>query len=275
MLTYLTVLTTDHYPIGAVALWESLQRTCPRYGFAVLLTKLVSEECERALNRVGLSTLRVDHHLVKPDTENSGQGFAHWDNTLSKLLVFDLEQYEKVVYLDSDMMVLRNLDHLFEKPHMTATVADMLTPGHESWVQFCSGLMVIEPKAGLSSEIVERAKMVAARTPDYGDQDLLHEHFADWPSKMELHLDQGYGVFPESVDFYVRKYGYNLNFANPDERTIAAIHFVGTRKPWSWGVSEKAYRLLTYISRGKFNAVSVVLDYLRLLRSAREKMAST
>ncbi len=269
MNTYLTVLTTDDYAVGAVALWMSLRRTNPHHKFIVAITRLVSEECEQALRRCGIETLRIDDHLTIPGGENEQRGFGHWNNTFSKLLVFDLVQYEKIVYLDSDMMVLRNLDGLFDKPHLSASVPDKHIRESESWVQFCSGLMVIEPKAGTSSAILAHADAVAAKTPIYGDQNLLHEHFADWPSHPELHLEQTYGVFLASMDDYVNKYGYNLNVQTPDEKTIAVVHFVGTRKPWSWGAAETAYRYSRHVARGEFAAMRILREYLALIRSAR------
>jgi len=270
MRTYLTVITTDDYAIGAVALWESLQKTHPGYGFVVVLTRPVSEACETAMQSAGLKTLRVDQHLERENGESSA--FAHWNNTFSKLLIFDLVQYEKFVYLDSDMMVLRNLDDLFDKPHMSAMVPDKLIPGRESWVQLCSGLMVIEPQAGLSAAIMRHASTVERKMTSFSDQDLLHEHFPDWPSHPELHLEQTYGVFPDSLDRYVNDFGYNLNLASPDDRTVAVVHFVGSRKPWSWSTPEKAYRFSLHIASGEFAAVRVLREYLRLLRNAREQL---
>jgi glycogenin glucosyltransferase len=238
MKTYLTVLTTDNYAVGALALYESLRKTSPQYGFVVLLTKLVSAECEQNLARARISTVRIDKHLEASATSNQARGHTHWNSTFSKLLMFELVQYEKIVYLDSDMMVLRNLDHLFERPHMSAVVPDMRMPGRESWVQFCSGLMVLEPKAGLASAIMRHAAEVEAKTRNYGDQDLLHEHFPDWPTHPELHLEQTYGVFLGSLDRYLKSYGYDLHLEEPDGKTIAVVHFVGARKPWQWGGGE-------------------------------------
>ncbi|MGC2111991.1 MAG: glycosyltransferase [Candidatus Korobacteraceae bacterium] len=272
MKTYLTVLTTDDYAIGAIALWESLRRTRPQYGFVVLLTRLVSERCEQALIRVGISTVRIDRHLERPTGKNTNRGLGHWDNTFSKLLIFELVQYEKIVYLDSDMMVLRNLDDLFDKPHMSAMVPDMLIPSRSAWVQFCSGLMVIEPKVGLASAIMAHTPAVERKTTTYGDQNLLHEHFTDWPSRPELHLEQTYGVFPRSVDRYVKEFGYNVNLTAPDERTIAVVHFVGSRKPWTWSGAERCFRLSLRLVRGEFVAVRILREYLRLIRSVRARL---
>jgi glycogenin len=268
MKTYLTVMTTDSYAIGAVALWECLRKTQPRYGFVVVLTKNVSEECERSLLRAGLTTLRIDHHLKRAVTTDS-----HWDDTFGKLLMFELTQFEKFVYLDADMLVLRNLDHLFERPHMSAAVPDKLMPGHESWVQLCSALMVIEPQAGLANAIMQHVPAVEARMTSFSDQDLLHEHFPDWPTHPELELNQGYGMFPDSIDRYVKRFGYNLNFATPDERTISVVHFVGSRKPWAWSAAEQKWRVAKYKLTGRPIAARMLHEYLELLRSAQTIIA--
>jgi alpha-N-acetylglucosamine transferase len=271
MKTYLSVITTDDYAVGAVALWESLRATKPQHGLVVVLTKTVSEACEKALRRAGLTTLRLDRQLQRP--QKSESALRHWDNTFGKLLMFELSQYEKIVYLDSDMLVLRNLDHLFERPHMSAAVPDKLMAGHKSWMQLCSALMVIEPQPGLAEAIMQHVPAVEARMTSFSDQDLLHEHFPDWPSHPELELPQGYGMFPESVDSYVKKLGYNLNLAAPDERTIAVVHFVGSRKPWSWSAAERGWRLLSYACTGRRIAAEMLRRYFRLLRSARERLA--
>ncbi len=267
MKTYLTVLTTDAYAIAAVALRECLRKSQPRYGLTVALTKNVSESCERSLQRAGLTTLRIDRQLKRAVATDS-----HWDNTFGKLLMFELLQFEKIVYLDGDMLVLRNLDHLFDRPRLSAAVPDKLIRGHESWVQLCSALMVIEPQAGLADAIMQHVPAVEARMKSFSDQDLLHEHFPDWPSHPELELNQGYGVFPDSIDQYVNNFGYNLNFAAPDERTIAVVHFVGSRKPWAWSPAEQKLRLAKYVITGRPIAARMMREYLDLLRWAQKSL---
>ena len=106
----------------------------------------------------------------------------------------------------------------------------------------------------------------------FSDQDLLHQHFPDWPSHPELELNQGYGVFPDSIDRYVDKFGYNLNVAAPDERTIAAVHFVGSRKPWAWSAAERAWRLTRYGLTGRPIAARMLREYFGVLQAARDAL---
>ena len=47
---------------------------------------------------------------------------AIWEFCLTKLRAFGLTQFKKIVFLDADIMVLKNLDQLFEKPPMTSAL---------------------------------------------------------------------------------------------------------------------------------------------------------
>ena len=134
---------------------------------------------------------------------------------------------------------------------------------------------MIEPKAGLTAAILEHAKDVESRGLVYSDQDVLQECFADWPMHPELHLEQTYGVFVRSLDRYLKVYGYNLNLAAPDDRTIAIVHFVGARKPWTWSIAGRSFRLLMHLCRGESAAANILLNYFGLLRWARAALRSS
>ena len=57
----------------------------------------------------------------------------------TKLHAWQLTEYERVVYIDADTLVLGGLDHLFERPEVSA-VPDVYMSG-----KFNSGLLVIKP----------------------------------------------------------------------------------------------------------------------------------
>ena len=68
-----------------------------------------------------------------------------WENVPSKFEIFNLTQFEKIVYLDADIYVLKNLDHLFAAPHLTAALDGEYFNLWEGWPHFNAGCMVIEP----------------------------------------------------------------------------------------------------------------------------------
>lgn len=93
--------------------------------------------------------------------------------TLTKLHVFRLTQFDKVIYLDADTLVLQPLSHLFETRHPFAACPDQGWPD-----AFNSGFMVLTPNEADFSGLV---KMMGQRGSwDGGDQGLLNDYFRDW-----------------------------------------------------------------------------------------------
>lgn len=60
----------------------------------------------------------------------------NWNKTFDKLKIFDLIEYDKLVYLDCDMMILANLDFLFEYPTFSAAWAGKSVPGDHEFGTF-------------------------------------------------------------------------------------------------------------------------------------------
>jgi glycogenin len=272
MKTYATIITTDDYLRGALTLHKSLVLTKSRYDLLVMLTKNISTTCERALDHTGIKTLRLERDLAMGEggkARNTRSGYHHWNNTLSKLLIFDLVQYEKIVFLDSDMLVLQNLDHLFELPHLSAVAADQLKDGHQHWMQLNSGLMVVQPKSGLAESIMSHYSELEDRKKRFGDQDLIQAHYSDWPKRSELHLDQKYNVIVFSLDTYVNRHGYNVNWKTPDSRTIAAVHFSGPKKPWNLSGGAQLKSVLKESLRFRFVSANLLCQYLLISNSVR------
>ena len=133
--------------------------------------------------------------------------------TFDKVHLFGLSEFSKLVYVDADMLVLTNMDELFDKPNMSAVPAGRLI--HPDWVRINSGLLVIEPAAGLPDAIfasLPKAMEQAAGSgaANLGDQDLLNAYYLHWSESPELQLDQGYNIFQCYLDEHISKHGYRL-----------------------------------------------------------------
>ncbi|CAE6361166.1 unnamed protein product [Rhizoctonia solani] len=86
---------------------------------------------------------------------NTGRGDPTWSSSLTKLHVFGLTNYTRVVYLDSDGIVLNNLDHLFLAPQ-----ARIALP-RAYWLEkekLASHIMVVTPSVSLMSRVREMVK---------------------------------------------------------------------------------------------------------------------
>ena len=156
--SYITVLSTEKYLKGALALAESLKQVKAKYPFTILITCDISKEDEDKIKSHDMQIIKKSN-IKLPETikiKNDKGNFSHWTNTFDKLLLFELTEFEKLVYLDSDMYVRQNIDELFEKKHLSATIDRRYGPSvSKEWTKLTSGLMVIEPKQNVLPNFYE------------------------------------------------------------------------------------------------------------------------
>lgn len=234
MKAYITLLSTMSYLPGVIVLHDSVKRTHTSYPFWVAISSSIPLEVDAKLSDRGMCVVRLPLPVKIPLTfkENSG----HWGNTFDKIHLFGLTNFAKLVYLDSDMIVLQNIDELFEKRHLSAVAAGQLE--HPDWTRLNSGLMVIEPENQLPEKMagaVDRAiaEVSALGSNKIGDQDIINAYYPDWPERKDLHLDDGYNLFFSDLDAYIDRHGYQMpGQANNSLKDVHVVHFVGPKKPW-------------------------------------------
>jgi len=214
---YVTVLSTNNYYKGVLVLFESLKNTNPQIkNFVVLVNEKIDRRIINDLDNRGYKVI-IKNSISSPNVYN--KKYTHWSNTFDKFNIFGLTEYDKIVYLDSDMYINRNIDELFLLPHMSASIAgqDM----NKDWDNLNSGMMVIVPNQDIVTGLIDLLK-----SRDYeniGDQDLIGEYF-DWHNQ-NLKISENYNLFAGYIDYYINKLNYNLD-------NLSIIHFVGTKKPW-------------------------------------------
>jgi len=221
---FMTYLGTDDFLPGILALNESLI-----YFNHYPLIVLVCEDVSQAvIDRLGDKS--IDYNIVDrveaPLNETvNGRGFEHM---YTKLRIFEMTAWDKVIYLDSDMIVCQNIDTLFIKPHLSAVIAgNLLNP---EWCLFNAGLLVIEPDEILFRNLIN----LIGKLPSYeGDQGLLQMYFSSWPTSPGLHLDQHFNIPVNYIDTYCRLHGFRFQYSRSTLKTdISVIHYWGPDKPW-------------------------------------------
>jgi alpha-N-acetylglucosamine transferase len=222
--SYITVLSTDSYIEGVVVLYHSLMRTQPQYPFLVLTTSDLSDQTYQTLNQHGICYRPIAPIKIATEVADKQQ---RWQWSYTKLQVFGQVQFDKLVYLDADMMVCQNIDELFTKPHMSAVNAGGMLPENATWHKLNSGLMVIEPSYQLYDDMM--AQLQSKYRVAGGDQDFLHAYYPNWDKHSELHLDHGYNLFHTHLDRYQHLFGYELSTGEP---SVKVVHFIGEDKPW-------------------------------------------
>ncbi|KAH6828972.1 plant glycogenin-like starch initiation protein 3 [Perilla frutescens var. hirtella] len=163
---YVTVLhSSESYVCGAITLAQSLIRTRTRRDLLLLLDTSISEPKRVALSRAGWS-LRFIKRIRNPRAEKD----SYNEYNYSKFRLWQLTDYDKLIFIDADIIVLRNIDLLFHFPQMTAT-------GNDAHI-FNSGIMVIEPSNCTFRMLMHRRKEIISYNG--GDQGYLNEIFVWW-----------------------------------------------------------------------------------------------
>jgi len=188
---FVTLLTSDSYLPGALALAAALRDLHPSppqvpFVTACLVTpesvdvssikllrsafdlvvgvELITQQDQVGLKLLGEHLRRV--FLVKKLTLIPGR--LDLNSVLTKLHVFRLTQFSKIIFLDADVLPIRPLSHLFTIPHEFSAVPDVGWPDI-----FNSGVMVLSPGEDKFTEL--NHLLQSKGSWDGGDQGLLNE----------------------------------------------------------------------------------------------------
>ncbi|KAI0843375.1 glycosyltransferase family 8 protein [Hypoxylon sp. FL0890] len=105
-----TLLTNRGYFGGLLVLHHSLRRHRSKYRLVVMVTRAVEEDTEymEAFAAAGIPTIVVDK--IEPAPRDGKINKGTWE----KLAPWSFTQYERVVLLDSDQVILQNIDDMME-----------------------------------------------------------------------------------------------------------------------------------------------------------------
>lgn len=269
MNSFVTLLSSENYLTGVLVLNYSLRQVKTNYPLLALLTPNISLAVEKILQDNAIFTKRIQPKFTPPAEIIANISQKRWVNTFEKLQTFDLVELEKVVLLDSDMLILRNIDHLFSYPHLSAAKGSGDLKGYEHWVLFNTGLLVINPALGLGEKIFGTWQSVVNKTTDFGDQDLIKAYYGDFWINNNLRLPTTYNCFAPFIDRLIYEKKYNLRLSNPDERTIYIIHYSNALKPWQMSYLDLAYFLLKRIVKRQVFYTWAVFKYISIRRKIR------
>ncbi|KAI9319996.1 nucleotide-diphospho-sugar transferase [Dichotomocladium elegans] len=218
MEAYLTLVSTDSYAPGAMVLARRLIDLHTSKSLACLVTPNVSDRVRQLLQECQYNVIQVDPiYTTRPDNLVL-LGRPDLAATLTKINLWRLKQYKKVVFLDADTFPLRSIDELFDRPSFAAA-PDIGWPDC-----FNSGVFVAEPSEQIFNALVHMAAEKGSF--DGGDQGLLNSYFHNWPETNEHRLPFLYNTTPSAAYSYVPAF---LEF----KHKIAVVHFIGKDKPWN------------------------------------------
>ncbi|XP_076903620.1 inositol phosphorylceramide glucuronosyltransferase 1-like [Bidens hawaiensis] len=230
---YVTLLYGDEFVLGARVLGKSIWDTGSTKEMVVLVSDGVSDYAK--------TLLQADGWIVKPislmENPNQVRPTRFW-GVYTKLKIFNMTDYEKVVYLDADTIVIKNIDVLFKCGKFCANLK------HSERLN--SGVMVVEPSEELFKDMVSKVTTLYSYTG--GDQGFLNAYYAGFPSarvfdpnisteelsnKPVAEMERLSTIYNADVGLYMLANKWMV-----DEKELCVIHYtLGPLKPWDWWTS--------------------------------------
>ncbi|KAH7276757.1 hypothetical protein KP509_39G020600 [Ceratopteris richardii] len=215
------------YVCGAIALGHSIRKTGSTRDMVIVV---VDEEGSSKTSEMGTDLPWWEHEHYRHGLVEAGwriismagirnpyaqpNSYNEWN--YSKLRLWQLTSYQKIVFLDSDTLVLRNIDFLFE--------AEELSASGNSRTVFNSGVMVIEPNNCTFNLLMSSLHSIVSYNG--GDQGFLNEIFTWWhrlPRRTNF-LKHFYSDSQEEFEQKTKLFGM-------DPPLLYVLHFLGY-KPW-------------------------------------------
>ena len=251
MKAYITFLSTDNYIDGVLVLKHSLNKVNSKYPLYCMITPNISLEVIEKLKLYNIEPITIDKLNIKDGIANSVKEdkFLHWNNCWDKLNIFKLIQFEKMVFLDADMLVLQNIDKLFDKPNMSAATDGIYVYGEHREKDLNAGLMVIEPNIKTFNDILTFINTLPEGI--YQDQIVLQKYFSNWGNNKELHLSEEYNLWVGYLEYYPQNVYNNCK----------VLHYIGKYKPYMKRIpgklNEMYLKYLNEISKEKLLSILV------------------
>ncbi|EOA38199.1 hypothetical protein CARUB_v10009676mg [Capsella rubella] len=203
---YVTFLAGNgDYVKGVVGLAKGLRKANSKYPLVVAVLPDVPLDHRRQL--VDQGCLIKDIHPVYPPDNQTQFAMAYYVLNYSKLRIWEFVEYSKLIYLDGDIQVFENIDHLFDLPDGSfyavkdcfcektwshtpqykigycqqcpdkVTWPDTEQLGPKPPLYFNAGMFVYEPSLATYYNLLDTLKVIPP-TP-FAEQDFLNMYFKD------------------------------------------------------------------------------------------------
>ena len=226
--------------------------TCADYNFKPGLNKLHSS-LHKHNDMSGIDKILIsdeidefkDYEVISP-----GEAFEEipiknprFKKSFYKLLCFSLTEYDRVIFIDADILCLADISNLFALTDFAAAADDGIRLNNvykENFKRFNSGVMVIN-KSLLSlsvyNEMIDYA--MSGQSYDSGDQGVINEFM--YKHNIKIHY------LPMEYNTLKRVYFHHKPIWNKIKNNIKLLHYVG-HKPWNrYTVDDIKYKELNQL----------------------------
>ncbi|PON76307.1 UDP-glucuronate:xylan alpha-glucuronosyltransferase [Parasponia andersonii] len=210
---YATILHSAHvYVCGAIVAAQSIRMAGSTRDLVILVDETISN-----YHRGGLEAAGWKIHTIQRIRNPKAEPEAYNEWNYSKFRLWQLTEYDKIIFIDADLLILRNIDFLFEMPEISAT-------GNNATL-FNSGVMVVEPSNCTFQLLMDHINEIVSYNG--GDQGYFNEIFTWWhriPRHMNFLKHFWEGDEPEKKAMKTRLFG-------ADPPILYVLHYLGN-KPW-------------------------------------------
>lgn len=227
MRKYVCVLASDNYLDGCLVLNENLKHLNARYGLLCLINEEISSDTRKVLDDFGIEYKELEK--VNYDVDYDGFVQPYFKHTFNKLSVFNLTEYSKIVYLDLDLLILENVDDLFDYSGLAMAKDEPFTELYNS------GVMVIEPNEDDYKGLISTMKEKMNDQAKIGDQNIINEYFSGKINNL-----------PQSYNLMRRIFGDTTSTELDVWDEEVEVHNV-----WKWDKDVKDKKILHYIINPK------------------------
>lgn len=199
---WVTLLSDSSYFAGVNALFNSLVQSDTEYPLIVMVTQGVPAETRVKIVQLGEECqMRSVEPLPLPRGTGNKPKYAcaHFADCWTKLRMWEWDdEFERLVYLDADMLVLKNIDELLEDGDQTepesgvGAVLECFCPVLERkpqcgyhrpdapppWPYFNAGLLALRPDSSVLAHMLVALEQCDLSTFPFAEQDFLNQYFA-------------------------------------------------------------------------------------------------
>lgn len=211
MKAWITLLTKPDYLLGVQTLQQSLRDQHSRYPLVVMVTPTITPDTRQALELAGCIVREVSP--LRPREGIDGDyAWAQFSEVWTKLCAWQQDDFQRVVFLDADMLVVNNMDEVFDMPLAADSIAachacrcnpNSIASYPDNWQPencfythlargedaasaerkadyFNSGFMVLTPDRGVFAQLLQSLAAIddVSEYP-FPEQDLLNHYFRD------------------------------------------------------------------------------------------------
>ena len=204
-------MTDDNYVFGVITLAKSLRKVSSIPFHCMCLPMKRKDLLQRyKINTIDIKPIQNPHVDFQ-------KRFLY---TYSKLNAFNMVQFDKIVFIDSDAIVTTNIDDLFKLEGFNAAPDHGITLNSN---RFNSGVFVTRPSKDVFNDMI--SKISTTYSYNGSDQGFLNSYFQNRWNK----LSPEYNYLKRLIIYFPDRFNYT---------SAKVIHYVGD-KPWDFSSSEQ------------------------------------